>query len=149
MSGTETRSMSVEFCDTNILVYAYDTSAGGKRDRAMQLLNRLWDSENGAVSIQVLQELFVSLTRKVSRPLPANDARTIVADMATWQVMVPTAHDVLAAIDGTARWQVSFWDAMVLVAASRADATVVWSEDLGDGQTYDGLVVRNPFRDVN
>jgi predicted nucleic acid-binding protein len=140
--------MSVEFCDTNILVYAYDTSAGGKRDRAKQLLERLWDSENGAVSIQILQELFVSLTRKVVRPLSRNDARTIVADMATWQVVIPTVDDVLAAIDGTARWKISFWDAMVLVTASRADATVLWSEDLSDGQTYDGVVARNPFRDV-
>jgi predicted nucleic acid-binding protein len=140
--------MSVEFCDTNILVYAYDTSAGGKRDRAKQLLERLWDSENGAVSIQILQELFVSLTRKVVRPLSRNDARTIVADMATWQVVIPTVDDVLAASDGTARWKISFWDAMVLVTASRADATVLWSEDLSDGQTYDGVVARNPFRDV-
>jgi predicted nucleic acid-binding protein len=140
--------MSVEFCDTNILVYAYDTSAGGKRDRAKQLLERLWDSENGAVSIQILQEFFVSLTRKVVRPLSRNDARTIVADMATWQVVIPTVDDVLAAIDGTARWKISFWDAMVLVTASRADATVLWSEDLSDGQTYDGVVARNPFRDM-
>jgi predicted nucleic acid-binding protein len=71
-----------------------------------------------------------------------------VADLATWQVVIPTVDDVLAAIDGTARWQISCWDAMVMVAASRADATVLWSEDLSDGQTYDGIVVRNPFRDV-
>ena len=84
----------------------------------------------------------------LARPLSLNEARAIVADMATWQVVVPTVDEVQAAIDGTARWQVSFWDAMVVVAASRADAAVLWSEDLSDGQTYDGLTARNPFRDV-
>jgi predicted nucleic acid-binding protein len=68
-----------------------------------------------------------------------------VADLATWRVVSPTAADVLAAIDGTTRWQVSCWDAMVLTAARRAEASVGWSEDLNNGQLYDGAVVRNPF----
>jgi predicted nucleic acid-binding protein len=140
--------MPAEFCDTNVLVYAYDLAAGAKREEARRLVERLWDSGDGAISIQVLQELFVSLTRKVARPMPVPDAREIVADLATWQVVVPTADDVLAAIDGAQRWQVSFWDAMVLNAARKAGAEVLWSEDLNDGQAYDGTVVRNPFRAV-
>jgi predicted nucleic acid-binding protein len=138
--------MSVEFCDTNVILYAYDTTAGPKRERARTLLHRLWDSGEGAVSIQVLQELFVNLTKKVTPALAIAEARTIVADMATWQVVAPTAADVISAIDGCARWQISFWDAMVLTSAHSAGATLVWSEDLNDGQEFDGLVVRNPFR---
>lgn len=138
--------MSGEFCDTNVLVYAYDLSAGPKREQARRLVERLWASGNGVISTQVLQELFVSLTRKVASPLSVQDARTIVADMATWQVVVPTAESVLEAIDGTLRWQVAFWDAMILTAAKQAGAAVVWSEDLNDGQAYDEIVVRNPFR---
>jgi predicted nucleic acid-binding protein len=57
--------MSVEFCDTNVVVYAYDTSAGAKHARARQLLERLWLDGVGAVSVQVLQELFVTLTLKI------------------------------------------------------------------------------------
>ena len=138
--------MSVEFCDTNVFVYAYDQSAGDKRRRAADLLMRLWDSGEGVLSVQVLQELYVTLTRKLARPLPVGDARTIVADLAAWRVVAPGADDVVAAIDAGARWQVSFWDAMLLVTATRAGASVLWSEDLNDGQSYDGIVVRNPFR---
>ncbi len=58
----------------------------------------------------------------------------------------PTAHDVLDAIDSSARWDIAFWDALVLVAARRTGTAIVWSEDLNDGQRYDGIVVQNPFR---
>ena len=137
--------MSVEFCDTNVVVYAYDTTAGVKRERARELLERLWLEGVGAVSVQVLQELFVTLTRKIGRPVDAQTARSIVADLATWHVVQPTASDVLAAIDGTSRWQLSFWDAMIVLAAQRAGADVLWSEDLNASQTFDGVTVRNPL----
>jgi predicted nucleic acid-binding protein len=138
--------MSAEFCDTNVILYAYDTSAGVKRAQALALLLRLWQSGEGVVSVQVLQELFVNLTRKIRPSLAVRDAREIVADIATWQVVVPTSADVLEAIDGADRWQVPFGDAMILTAARKAGASVIWSEDLNDGQSYDGLVVKNPFR---
>jgi predicted nucleic acid-binding protein len=137
--------MSAEFCDTNVLVYAYDETAGRKRKQAAELLSGLWSSADGVISVQVLQELFVVLTRKIPRPLDVADARAIVADMTTWRTIQPDSGDVLAAIDGVTRWRVSFWDAMILVAAGRAGASTVWSEDLSDGQTYDGVMVRNPF----
>jgi predicted nucleic acid-binding protein len=137
--------MSVEFCATNILVYAYDTTAGPKRERARALVERLWRDDAGALSIQVLQELFITLTRKIPKPLDVGAARAIVADFANWQVVEPTASDVLAAIDASARWHVSFWDAMILTAAQRAGAPVLWSEDLGDGQIFDSVTVRNPL----
>ena len=112
--------MSAEFCDTNIIVYAYDSTAGGKHDHAQALLERLWLEGVGALSVQVLQELFVTLTRKVVRPVDHAEARAIVADLATWTLIQPTASDVLDAIDATIRWKLSFWDAMVLIAAQRA-----------------------------
>jgi predicted nucleic acid-binding protein len=137
--------MSAEFCDTNILVSAYDRTAGTKRELARELVQRLWREESGAVSIQVLQELFVTLIRKIAPPVETRIARGIVADLATWRVIEPRVGDVLAAIDVTGRWQVSFWDAMILTAAERAGARVVWSEDLSHGQSYDGVAVKNPF----
>ena len=69
--------MSAEFCDTNVLVYAFDRMAGRKRERARELLERLWRTNNGVLSVQVLQELFVTLTRKVARPLSAHQARAV------------------------------------------------------------------------
>jgi predicted nucleic acid-binding protein len=137
--------MSAEFCDTNIIVYAYDTTAGVKHERARALLERLWLEGVGAVSVQVLQELFVTLTRKITRPVDSPTARSIVADLATWQVVEPTASDVLAAIDATTRWQLSFWDTMIVIAAQRAGAGVVWSKDLNASQAFDGVTVRNPL----
>jgi len=138
--------MSAEFCDTNLLVYAYDRSAGIKGAMARQLLAQLWVSGAGALSIQVLQELFVTLTRKSTPRLLPAVVRGIVADLAAWQVIEPNSRDVLDAIDAATRWQVSFWDAMLLTTARKAQAGILWSEDLNDGQDYDGVVVRNPFR---
>lgn len=137
--------MSVEFCDTNVVVYAYDTTAGAKHDRARELLKQLWTAGVGATSIQVLQELFVTLTRKITRPLDTQTARGIVSDLSNWPVVRPTQSDVIAAIDATTRWQISFWDAMIVTAAQRANASVLWSEDLNTNQTFDTVVVRNPF----
>lgn len=93
----------------------------------------------------MLQELFVTLARKVVRPADPSTARAIIADLATRQVVQPTTADVLAAIDASVRWQVSFWDAMILTAAQRAGAATVWSEDLHGRQTVDAVTVRNPF----
>lgn len=143
MSSTSAES---EFCDTNVLVYAYDETAGPKHHRARELVDRLWPAGHGVVSIQVLQELYVTLTGKVRPPLPAAAARAIVADLARWRVVEPGHRDVLDAIDGSARWRISFWDAMLLTMASKAGARVLWSEDLQNGRTYDGVLVRNPFR---
>lgn len=138
--------MSVEFCDSNVLVYAYDASAGDKRRAALALMDRLWDSGEGAISIQVLQELYVTLVRKIANPLSAQQARGIVEDLTAWRVFQPSPSDVVDAIDASERWMNSFWDAMIITAAQCTGATVLWSEDLNDGQDYEGTIVRNPFR---
>ncbi|MBI4334073.1 MAG: hypothetical protein HY673_22650 [Chloroflexi bacterium] len=91
------------------------------------------------------QEFFATLTRKASPPVPAPVARQIIEDLATWRVYEPGRMDLFAAIDASIERGISFWDAMILVAARRSGARVVWSEDFGDGQEYGGVVVRNPF----
>jgi predicted nucleic acid-binding protein len=137
---------SVEFCDTNVVVYAFDSSAAAKHEVAQNLLSRLWGERSGALSLQVLQETYVTLTRKLRPAYSPADARTIVGDLAVWRSVVePTRRDVLDAAERSALWGISFWDAMILVAARQAGASMVWSEDLSDGQSYDGVVVRNPF----
>ncbi len=139
--------MSAEFCDTNIFLYAFDLASPIKHARAQDLVNRIWQSGEGCLSVQVLQELYVNLTRKILVPLPPSEARNIVSDFTTWRVVEPKGSDVLSAIDLSIKSTISFWDALVVTAAQRAHASILWSEDLDHGQDFDGVVVRNPFRD--
>jgi len=137
--------MSVEFLDTNVLVYAHDRTAGDKQRIAADLVRRLVDSGDGPLSIQVLAEFFVTVTRKILDPLPAARAEEVVRDFATWRVHCPAAADLLDAIRMSRVHGISFWDAMILRSAQALGATVAWSEDLTHGRVYDGVEVRNPF----
>ncbi len=141
--GREMNSTSAEFCDTNILLYAADRQGGSKQTTARALTGRLWSTGTGAISVQVLQEFFTNLVRKLGQPHGV--ARTRVIRYLGWYVVQPAPGDVVTAIDLSQRWQVSFWDAMILAAARKAGATVLWTEDLNHGQVYDGVLVRNPF----
>lgn len=136
---------SLQFVDTNVLIYAHDISAGAKYARARELLGQLWDSAEGCLSIQVLQEFYVNVTRKVARPLTPEAAAQIIADLSVWQVHRPGVDDVLDAIGLQGRYQLSFWDAMVISSAIQLGCQTVWSEDLNPGQAYDQVTVLNPF----
>jgi len=137
--------MPAEFVDTNILVYAYDRTAGSKFERARELMERLWDTGEGVVSTQVLEEFYVSVTGKIPQPLKPEGARDIVADLGTWRVVLLEVSDVLKASRLSERFSLSFWDGLILAAAQKQGATIVWSEDFSHGQTYDEATVRNPF----
>lgn len=78
--------MPAEFVDTNILVYAYDLTAGRKHSQAQEIMERLWESGEGVLSIQVLQEFYVTVTGKIPEPITARKAREIVRDLGTWTV---------------------------------------------------------------
>ncbi len=134
-----------EFVDANVLVYAFDPSAGAKHAAAARLVERLWHQQTGHLSVQVLQEFFVTVTRKVSRPLPVDQAAERVREFTVWRVFAPTADDVLAAIALQRKTKISFWDAMILHAAAESGCAVCWTEDLRDGQVVRGVVVKNPF----
>lgn len=135
----------LQFVDSNVLIYAHDHSAGVKRERALALLKELWEDRAGGLSIQVLQEFYVNITRKVPQPLSSDVAAQIIADLSTWQIHRPDTNDILEAIRLQTRLQFSFWDAMILTSARRLECETVWSEDLNVGQVYEGVVVRNPF----
>ena len=134
------------FVDTNILMYAHDTSAGEKHERAKAVVEELWRDRTGVVSTQVLQELAVNLRRKARRPLDVKATREIVSDYLTWHVIVNGGESILEAMDLEARYQISFWDAMVIQAAQLSGADVLYSEDLSDGQKYGSVQVINPLR---
>ena len=133
------------FVDTNILMYAHDTSAGEKHERAKAVVEELWRDRTGVVSTQVLQELAVNLRRKAGRPLDVKATREIVSDYLTWQVIVNGGESILEAMDLESRYQISFWDAMVIQAAQLSGADVLYSEDLSDGQKYGSVQVINPL----
>jgi predicted nucleic acid-binding protein len=138
-------SDSRSFVDTNVLVYAHDASAGDKRDRARALIADLWNTGEGCLSVQVLQEFFVNVTRKVAKPLDVDSAIEVLADFSHWHVHVPNPQDVLAAAEIHRSAQISFWDAMILRSADELGCEALYSEDLNSGQRFGHVVVRNPF----
>ena len=139
MSGAKT------FLDTNIVIYAYDASAGLKHEIARQIMTDLWTSGNGILSTQVLQEFYVNVSRKIPKPLDLDLARQIVADLLKWDVVVNGGDSILDAIDIQKRHNFSFWDAMIISSAVTGGAVTLLSEDLTDGQIIGGVTIRNPF----
>jgi predicted nucleic acid-binding protein len=134
------------FVDTNILIYAHDPASGSKRDRARQLIEHLWQSGQGVLSTQVLQELCVNLRRKVARPLPVDEIQQLIHDYLSWEVIVNTPQSTIQALEIELRHKVSFWDALVINAAETAGAAILYSEDLATGQKYGSVRVMNPLK---
>jgi predicted nucleic acid-binding protein len=135
------------FVDTNILVYAHDRSAGMKHQRARLLLESLWDSGEGVLSTQVLQELCINLRRKARHPLQFDEIRQLIRDYSSWEVVTNSPESVLQALDIEARYKTSFWDALILQAAGSSGASILYSEDLATGQSYGAIRVVNPVLD--
>jgi predicted nucleic acid-binding protein len=133
------------FVDTNIIVYAYDRDAGRKHEIARDLLIGLWNAEGGVLSTQILQEFYVTVTKKISSPLAPESAREVIEDYLTWSVVTNDGEAVLEAIDLQISEKISFWDALVVAAAKKGLADILISEDLSDGRKFGDVVVRNPF----
>ncbi len=137
--------MSVRnFFDTNVLVYADDKSAPAKQKRAVELVAEHRRSGTGVLSLQVLQEYFVTVTRKLA--VDAQTARRKVELLAEFDVVTPEVTDILAAIDLHRLHNFSFWDALVLRAAKQAGCRVLLSEDLQHAREIDGVRIVNPFQ---
>ncbi len=134
-----------QFVDTNILVYAHDSAAGYKHNQAKTLVGELWNSGYGCLSIQVLQEFYVTVAHKVSNPLQPEITARIISDLSQWRLHVPDVDGVLEAIDIQQRNRLSFWDAMIICSAKKLGCTVLLTEDLNNGQFYEGVKAQNPF----
>jgi predicted nucleic acid-binding protein len=132
------------FVDTNVLIYAHDIDAGPKHEIAKSVLRELWSERSGVLSMQVLQEFYVNVTRKISVPLPKAAARGIVENYRSWCVEA-SVDDISTAFRIEDQARVGFWDALMLASASRSGAVRVISEDLNAGQTILGLRIENPF----
>ena len=131
------------FLDTNVLLYAYDLDAPRKRSVALKLVEHGWSVPGDtAISVQVLQEVHVNLTKS---GVPLTDATEIVRDFAAWPVVENTLELLQAALGEQARWKISLWDSLILAAARASGASELMTEDLSHGQNYDGVRVINPF----
>ena len=135
--------MSVEFVDTNVLIYAHDGGAGEKHERSVQLLRRLVEGGAGAISIQVLAEFYATATKKLG--ITSQEAEEILADLGGWIIHRPGHADLLRAVRLQRRYEISWWDALVVNRAVELGCGVLSSEDLADGQRYGSMKVRNPF----
>jgi predicted nucleic acid-binding protein len=133
------------FVDTNVLVYVRDSTEPEKQARAAEWMGHLWEGGAGRLSVQVLQEYYVTVTAKLDPGMPREEAREDVAALRTWRPLVPDAGVVEDAWSVEDRWGLSFWDAMIVAAARRLGCAVLLTEDLQDGQDLDGLIVRSPF----
>jgi predicted nucleic acid-binding protein len=131
------------FFDTNVLVYAEDDDTPVKQQLARNLIFEHRRGGTGVVSMQVLQEYFVTVTRKLNIESPL--ARRKVELLSEFDVVAPDVPDILAAIDLHRLHGFSFWDALVIRAAKQAGCRILLSEDFQDGREIDGLRIVNPF----
>ena len=132
------------FVDTNILFYAQDKSAGLKHERAAKIVADLWQSATGVLSTQVLQEFCVAV-RRVDRSRAIEDLRQWVERYSEWETIVNTSESIRDALNLESRYQVSFWDALIIRAAQVSRADVLYTEDLNDGQVFGSVRVVNPL----
>ncbi|PIW07241.1 MAG: VapC toxin family PIN domain ribonuclease [Comamonadaceae bacterium CG17_big_fil_post_rev_8_21_14_2_50_60_13] len=135
----------IAFFDTNILVYMLDHSASRKQDVAIDCFSNAVHHDTIALSTQVLQEFYNITTRKLRPALSAQEAQQQVRHLCAFEVLGSAATTIMTAMDIVQRYQMQWWDALILEAALRAKADVLYTEDLQHGQRFGALTVVNPF----
>ena len=135
------------FLDSNIIVYAYDTHEPEKLVKAQSLLKSLIIQESAVVSSQVLGEFFVVVTQRIKEPLSADEAMEIIGVLSVLPVAEIDLSLVKHAIETHKVYGISYWDSLIVAAAERTGCRKLLSEDLNNGQEYNGIVVENPFAD--
>lgn len=133
------------FVDTNILVYTRDASEPDKQKQAMTWMHYLWTSRKGRLSFQVLQEFYVTVTKKLKPGLDALSARRDVQALLLWKPVLINATVLEAAWLLQDRYQLPWWDALITGAAQTAGCTYLLTEDFTEGQCFSAVTVINPF----
>jgi predicted nucleic acid-binding protein len=133
------------FVDTNILIYAHDVDAGAKHQVAKNVLRELWSQRSGVLSMQVLQEFYVNVTRKIASPLSKDVARLVVNSYSVWCIET-TPAEISTAFRIEDESRIGFWDALIVAAAVKCGALRILSEDLNAGQVIAGIPIENPFK---
>ena len=134
------------FVDTNVLVYARDSGEPAKQPVAAEWLNYLWKSRNGRLSLQVLQEFYNIVTRKLQPGLATDQARADIRDLMEWRPAEVDSTILIAAWRIEDRFGLSWWDSLIVAAAQKLDCQYLLSEDLQHGQQIDALTIVNPFQ---
>jgi predicted nucleic acid-binding protein len=133
------------FIDSNVLVYLYDHDEPAKRRVAVEVFSRHVADGDAVLSVQVLGEFYVTTTRKLRRPLSEAAATEVVRELAALRVVPVACDTVLAAVVASRTYRISYRDALIVETARAAGCSRVISEDLNDGQDFDGVQVENPF----
>lgn len=136
--------MSVEcFLDTNVLVYAVSCADEDAQKKAVAL--GLIETTDFGLSAQVLQEFYVTVTRKIRVPLPPEVAVALLDEYRLFPFVVTDYPLIVTGIEKAIRYGISFWDGAILAAAETLGAPVLFTEDLSHGQQYGPVRVENPF----
>ncbi len=133
------------FVDTNVLLYCEDGADPGKQQRAVDWMRVLWTRRCGRLSSQVLGEFYTNATRKLRPPMQAGDARAEVRRYQRWQPWLLDHPTVETAWAIESRYQLSYWDALIVSAAQQQGCEWLLTEDLQHNQQIDGVRVINPF----
>ncbi len=133
------------FVDTNILLYARDASEPAKQAIAIERLNQLWDERTGRLSVQVLNEYYVNVTSKLKPGLDPEEAWDDIEALAAWMPLALDMAVLNRAYATQRRYQLSWWDSLIVAAAEASGCARILSEDLSDGTNYLGITVENPF----
>jgi len=134
------------FVDTNVFVYRYDHTEPEKQNRCERWLQHCWAERTGRLSIQVLQELYVTLTRKLAHAMEPADARTVVRSLFAWKPATVGPRTIEGAWRLQQSYSLSWWDALIVAAAQGEGCFFLLTEDLSHDQVLDGVRVVNPFR---
>jgi predicted nucleic acid-binding protein len=135
------------FIDSNVLVYAHDVDANAKHQIAKEVLRKLWNGRTGVLSVQVLQEFYVNVTRKIPSPLPKESARLVVSSYAIWCTET-TPAEIISAFRIEDESRIGFWDALIVSSAVKCGASRILSEDLNARQRIAGILIQNPFAGI-
>jgi predicted nucleic acid-binding protein len=133
------------FVDSNVLIYAHDVDASAKHEVAKSVLRELWSQRSGVLSMQVLQEFYVNVTRKIASPLPKDVARLVVNSYSVWCIET-TPAEITTAFRIEDESRIGFWDALIVAAAAKSGVLRILSEDLNAGQVIAGIPIENPFK---
>jgi predicted nucleic acid-binding protein len=135
----------MRFVDTNVLLYAVSTAPEERTKKARALA--VLDDDDLALSVQVLQEFYVQAThRSREERLTHDQAVALIESWLRFQVEEISVSLLRAALVTARRWEISYWDAVIVEAARQAGCVTLLSEDLQDGMDFAGLQVVNPFR---
>ena len=137
---------ALAFVDTNVFLYAVDDADRQKQQMAREWRSELWKNRRGRTSFQVLQEFYAKAIQKSLASRHA--ARAEVRDLLAWRPILIHGGILLDGWKIQDRYQLSFWDALIVAAAKAASCQYLVTEDLNSGQEYDGVIVLNPFRNA-